>query len=119
MDHKERSNRIAWHPMSRHFIRTSHDKSCMFWDSLKQVPLDIQKVHSAGVYSVDCKCDGSLLATGDMGGITRLCDLSGGRCIMSFDQPIEGVLDLSFSFNGYLLASASQNPSSQIWDSRK
>ena len=108
MDHKERLNRIAWHPMGRHFISTSHDRSWMFWDIVQQVPLYIQKGHSAGVYSVDCQCDGSLLATGDMGGIIRLWDLRSGRCIMSFDQHIEGVLDLSFSFNGYLLASASQ-----------
>ena len=49
-----------------------------------------------------------------MGGIKRLCDLRSGRCIMSFDQHTEGVLDLGFSFNGYLSASASQNPSCQI-----
>ena len=59
--------------MSDYFATTSYDRSWNFWDINKtDNPLLKQEGHSTGVYCCDFHPDGSLIGTGDIGGIVRI-----------------------------------------------
>ena len=56
--------------------------------------------HSRGVYGLAFHPDGSLVATGDLGGIGQLWDLRSGKCIMPLVGHVKQILSIDFSPNG-------------------
>lgn len=62
--------------------------------------------------------DGSLIATGDLGGIGRLWDLRSGRSVMTLRGHVTQMLDMHFSPNGVNLATASDDHTVNVWDLR-
>lgn len=51
--------------------------------------------------------------------VGRVWDLRTGRSIMTLQGHVKGVMALSFSPNGFLLASGSEDHAARIWDLRK
>eukprot|EP01083_Nonionella_stella_P079265 217326_1 len=118
--HKQRLGKCAFHPIGDYFAVTSYDRSWSFFDIEKQdIVLLKQEGHSTSVHCCGFHCDGSLIATGDMGGIVRIWDLRSGRAIWGGDSHAKSVLGVDFNVNGYILASCASDNTIKIWDLRK
>lgn len=63
--------------------------------------------------------DGSLAATGDLGGVGLLWDLRSGKSIMPLKGHSKQLLTLDFSPNGHHLASGSDDNTVIIWELRQ
>lgn len=60
-----------------------------------------------------------ILGTGTSSGPIRIWDVREGSNVANFSDHRDGVVGMSFSENGYHLASASKDNTVQIWDLRK
>nr|AFN53638.1 hypothetical protein [Linum usitatissimum] len=87
--HLDRLARIAFHPSGKYIGTTSFDKTWRLWDINTGVELLLQEGHSRSVYGIAFHPDGSL------------------------------VLGISFSPNGYHLATGGEDNTCRIWDLRK
>ena len=112
--------KCAFHPISDYFATTSYDRSWSLWDIEKpNVVLLRQEGHSTSVHCCRFHPDGSLVATGDLGGIVRIWDLRSGRAIWGGDSHAKSVLGVDFNCNGYIMASCSIDNTIKISDLRK
>lgn len=75
--------------------------------------------HGREVYALAFHHDGSLVATGDLGGTGRLWDLRSGKSIMLLSGHAKQLLALDFSPNGHHVASGSDDNTSIIWELRQ
>lgn len=69
-----------------------------------------------------CHPDGSLLATGDLNGISLLWDLRSGKCLMNFTESnlnAKVTTAMQFLPSGYHLAIAGDSNCISFWDLRK
>jgi U4/U6 small nuclear ribonucleoprotein PRP4 len=119
--HEMRVNKIAVHPHLNHFIfSTSEDETWRLWDIEKHEELLLQEGHIGSVYGLAVHPDGSLVATGDTGGIIRIWDIRSGKAILDFPKEhVDQVVGLDFAQNGFSLASCSGDNSVRIFDLRK
>ena len=117
---RERMGKCAFHPIGNYFGATSYDRSWALWDVEKtEMVLLRQEGHSTAVHCCGFHPDGSLMATGDLGGIVRIWDLRSGRAIWGGDSHAKAVLSVDFNVNGYIMASSSMDNTIKIWDLRK
>ena len=72
--HITRVNRVAFHPDGYHLFSSSHDCTYALHDVSTQQTIYTQPGHLYGVYALCVHGDGSLVLTGDMGGVVRLWD---------------------------------------------
>ena len=63
--------------------------------------------------------DGSLLFTGDLGGLGALWDLRIGKCILHFAGHVKSILSADFSANGFHLATGGSDNTVRLWDLRR
>lgn len=117
---RERMGKCAFHPIGSYFGATNYDRSWALWDIEKtDMVLLRQEGHSTSVHCCGFHPDGSLMATGDLGGIVRIWDLRSGRAIWGGDSHAKAVLAVDFNVNGYIMASSSMDNTIKIWDLRK
>jgi U4/U6 small nuclear ribonucleoprotein PRP4 len=117
--HEERINRVAFHPMGKHVISTSHDFTWRMWDIETGKNLLLQEGHVQPVYGVAIHPDGSLVATSDMGGLVRVTDLRSGRCLLPLQGHVKQCIGVDFHPLGYQLATGAEDNQVKIWDLRK
>lgn len=133
--HALRLCNVAWHPSGRYIGTSSFDRTWRLWDvasgltvtsgsspsgssSNSGLELQLQEGHSKEVYALAFHPDGSLVASGDLGGIGRVWDLRSGKSIMTLKGHTRQLLALDWSPNGYTLASGSDDNTIIIWDIR-
>ena len=117
---RQRLGKCKFHPISDYFATTSYDRSWTLWDIEKpNIVLLRQEGHSTSVHCCGFHPDGSLIATGDLGGIVRIWDLRSGRAIWGGDSHAKSVLGIDFNVNGYIMSSCSIDNTIKVWDLRK
>jgi WD40 repeat protein len=62
--------------------------------------IDNNSGHSRSTYGIGFQCDGSLCATGDLGGNGHLWDLRSGKSIWTLRGHSKMILSVDFSPNG-------------------
>merc|ERR1719258_644906 len=117
--HEDRVNRVAFHPMGKHVISTSHDLTWRMWDIETGKDLLLQEGHEQPVYGIPIHPDGSLVATSDMGGLVRVTDLRSGRCLLPLQGHVKQCVGVDFHPLGYQLATGAEDNQVKIWDLRK
>ncbi|GER52522.1 WD-40 repeat family protein, partial [Striga asiatica] len=98
--HLDRLARIAYHPSGKYLGTASFDKTWRLWDVETGEELLYQEGHSRSVYGISFHHDGSLAASCGLDSLAR-------------------VLGVSFSPNGYHLATGGEDNTCRIWDLRK
>ena len=96
---------VAVHPSGAVLASGSEDRTVKLWDVETGVRLAVLAGHGARVSSVTFNADGSTLATASDDGTVRLWT-SLGRLRRTLDLGGDPVLDVAFSPNGDLIASA-------------
>ncbi|KAF3575664.1 hypothetical protein DY000_02035804 [Brassica cretica] len=98
-DHKERATDVVFSPVDDCLATASADRTAKLW-----------------------KTDGTLLqtfeASSGLDSLARVWDLRTGRSILVFQGHIKPVLAVTFSPNGYHLASGGEDNQCRIWDLR-
>jgi U4/U6 small nuclear ribonucleoprotein PRP4 len=61
--HEDRVNKVRFHPMGKHVVSTSHDKTWKFWDCETRKELLTQTGHSKPVFACSIQPDGSLVVS--------------------------------------------------------
>ncbi|GBF98278.1 spliceosome nuclear pre-mRNA splicing factor [Raphidocelis subcapitata] len=108
---------VTVHPGQRYFVTASADASWAFWDvqaaeCLKQVTGD------APYTAAEFHPDGLILATGGADSVVRVWEMRGQKNVAQFEGHTAPVTSLSFSENGYHLATAAAD-GIKLWDLRK
>ena len=118
LGHAQRLSCIAWHPMHNHIGTSSYDRTWRLWDVQVGTELLLQEGHESAVYAFAIHGDGSLVLSGDLGGVVRLWDLRSGKSIDSLRGHVGQVLSADFAGNGYLAATGGSDHTARIWDLR-
>ncbi|KAF5941157.1 hypothetical protein HYC85_022324 [Camellia sinensis] len=102
--HLDRLARIAFHPSGKYLGTASYDKTWRLWDIDTGEELLLQEGHNRSMYGISFHHGGSLAATC---GLDALAGMG------------PSVLSVSFSPNGYHLATGCEDNTCCIWDLRK
>ena len=117
--HEDRVNKVRFHPMGKHVISTSHDKTWKFWDIETKKELFTQSGHSKPVFACSVQPDGSLVFTGDCGGYGMLWDLRTGKSVLPLVGHVKQIISSDFNVNGYHIATGSDDNTVRFWDIRR
>ena len=116
--HAERCSRVAFHPCGDYLYSTSHDRCYQLHDLHALTSIYSQPGHSYPVYSLSLHPDGSLLLTGDTGGIAHAWDTRMPRVALSLVGHARAVLCSAWSSGGWTVATGSEDNSVRLWDIR-
>lgn len=117
--HSDRVNDAVFLGVETAVASVSHDMTIRLWDVTTGCELLRQEGHARPVYTLAAHVDGSLLITGDLGGVALVWDLRTGKAIMHLRGHVKQLLSLSISPNGYTVASGSDDNTVRIWDLRR
>jgi len=117
--HDDRVNKVRFHPMGKHVISSSHDKTWKLWDMETQKALFTQTGHTKPVFACSVQPDGSLVFTGDCGGYGMLWDLRTGKSILPLVGHVKQIISSDFHVNGYHLVTCSDDNTVRFWDIRR
>lgn len=79
----------------------------------------VSQGHAREVYAVAFHPDGSLAASGDLGGGMRVWDLRSGKSVIAVQAHAKQLLGLDFAADGHRLASSSDDNTVAIWELRQ
>lgn len=113
---------VAVHPSNDYLLTASSDGVWGFYDvgraeALARVDQGSDSEPEAYT-SAALHPDGLILCTGGAGGSVRVWETRQQKCVATFEGHVGGVASLSFSENGYYMASAAQD-GVKLWDLRK
>jgi len=117
--HEDRVNKVRFHPMGKHAVSTSHDKTWKFWDIETKREILTQTGHSRPVYACSIHPDGSLLFTGDLGAYGQIWDLRTGKPVLPIHGHVKQIISSDFHINGYHLVTGSDDNTVRFWDIRR
>ena len=117
--HLDRVNDAVFLGVETAVASVSHDLTMRLWDVTTGVEVLRQEGHARPIYALAGHIDGSLLVTGDLGGVALVWDLRTGKAIMHLRGHLKQLLSLSISPNGYTVASGSDDNTVKIWDLRR
>ncbi|GLT76614.1 hypothetical protein SLA2020_482660 [Shorea laevis] len=119
-DHTAGVQAVTVHATNNYFVTASLDSTWCFYDlssgsCLAQVahPSDSQGYSSAAFHP-----DGLILGTGTSDAVVRIWDVKSQNNVANFDGHTGAVTAISFSENGYFLATAAHD-GVKLWDLRK
>jgi pre-mRNA-processing factor 19 len=118
-DFKAAVTGVCVHPSAEFFAAASKDGSWAVFDLTTGSKL-IHDATSEEWTSVDIHPDGLLIALGSASGVIRIVDIRTGRtsATLQSESSNSAVTSISFSENGYLVASATSSMV-EVWDLRK
>jgi len=118
--HTEEVTGISLHATGDFFAASSLDRSWTFHDINTGACLlkVIRSRDDAGLSTVAFHPDGLILGTGTTDSIVRIWDVKSQENVASFEGHSGKIVDISFSENGFYLATAAED-SVKLWDLRK
>jgi pre-mRNA-processing factor 19 len=119
-DHSGEVRAVTVHATQNYFVTASADKSWNFYDL--STGLCLAQVNEPSVQdgytSASFHPDGLILGTGTAESLVRIWDVKSQANVAKFEGHTGPVTDISFSENGYFLATAAQD-GVKLWDLRK
>jgi len=119
-DHTAEVHAVTVHATNNYFVTASMDKTWCFYDLSSG--LCLTQVNDPGIEdgytSAAFHPDGLILGTGTTESLVRIWDVKTQANVAKFDGHSGAVTDISFSENGYFLATAGYD-GVKLWDLRK
>ncbi|KAG0607375.1 hypothetical protein M758_8G023200 [Ceratodon purpureus] len=119
-DHSAEVRAVTVHATQNYFVTASADKTWNFYDL--STGLCLAQVNEPtvqdGYTSASFHPDGLILGTGTAESLVRIWDVKSQANVAKFEGHTGPVTDISFSENGYFLATAAQD-GVKLWDLRK
>lgn len=111
---------ISLHPVSNYILTAGYDGAWNFVDLPSSTTMTSVKTDFEFT-SCQVHPDGRIFATGTQGAKNSVLvwDISERQQVHEFEGHTDGVTSISFSDNGYFMASSSKDGSVRIWDLRK
>ncbi|CAN4091062.1 unnamed protein product [Withania somnifera] len=119
-DHTAEVQAVTVHATNSYFVTASLDSTWCFYDLASGLCLaQVEDAsESEGYTSAAFHPDGLILGTGTSGSLVKIWDVKSQANVAKFDGHVGSVTAISFSENGYFLATAAQD-GVKLWDLRK
>ncbi|KAK4732633.1 hypothetical protein R3W88_025621 [Solanum pinnatisectum] len=119
-DHTAEVQAVTVHATNNYFVTASLDSTWCFYDLASGLCLTqvADSSESEGYTSAAFHPDGLILGTGTSGSLVKIWDVKSQANVAKFDGHVGSVTAISFSENGYFLATAAHD-GVKLWDLRK
>ena len=114
-------NSASFHPLKEYCLTGSKDSTWTLHNMVKGVSLLTQpSVSGKSIEKIRFHPDGLIFGSGESDGVVRIWDISSQQNVAAFECHKNEVTGISFSENGYYLATCSKNENIvKLWDLRK
>ena len=119
--HKMSVTSASFHPLREYCLTSSKDSTWSFHNMIKGVSLlTNSSVSGKSIEKIRFHPDGLIFGTSEADGVVRIWDISSQQNVAAFECHKSEVSGISFSENGYYLATCSKNENIvKLWDLRK
>ncbi|XP_050120425.1 pre-mRNA-processing factor 19-like [Malus sylvestris] len=120
-DHTAEVQAVTVHATGDYFVTASLDSTWCFYDiasGLCLTQVEDASASEGGYTSVAFHPDGLILGTGTSEALVKIWDVKGQSNVATFEGHVGAITAISFSENGYFLATAASD-GIKLWDLRK